>query len=49
MEFGKDLRLARDLVRRYVKAYSEIMLEHRKGSDVWECLSVNHLFSSRPG
>jgi hypothetical protein len=33
MDFEKDLRLARDLVRCCAKAYGEIVLEHLKGSD----------------
>ncbi len=35
MDFEKDLRLARDLVRRYVKAYGDLVLEHLQGRDVW--------------
>ncbi len=48
MDFEKDLRLSRYLVRRYVKAYGELVLEHLEGSDVWNSLSVSHLFLRFP-
>ncbi len=49
MEFEKDLHLACDLVRRYVKAYGDLVLEHLQGRDVCNGLTVSHLFPSRPG
>ncbi|MDP9458542.1 MAG: hypothetical protein M3Q60_22830 [Actinomycetota bacterium] len=48
MDFEKDLRLARYLVRRYVKAYGELVLEHLEGPDIWDRFRVSHLFPAIP-
>ena len=44
-----DPEIGRRLVHRYAQAYGDLVVEHLEGSDVWDRLSVGHLFPGRPG
>jgi creatinine amidohydrolase len=44
-----DPETGRLLVRRYARAYGDLVVEHLEGGDVWDRLSVGHLFPARPG
>jgi creatinine amidohydrolase len=44
-----DPETGRRLVRRYAQAYGDLVVEHLEGGDVWDRLSVGHLFPARPG
>ena len=44
-----DPEIGRRLVRRYAKAYGDLVIEHLEGGDVWDRLTVGHLFPGRPG
>jgi creatinine amidohydrolase len=37
------------LVRRYTRAYGDLVVEHLEGGDVWDRPSVGHLLPARPG
>jgi creatinine amidohydrolase len=39
--------IGRELVDRYATAYGDLVLEHLAGGDVWDRLTVKHLFPSR--
>ena len=44
-----DPEIGRLLVRRYARAYGDLVVEHLEGGDVWARLSVGHLFPAPPG
>jgi hypothetical protein len=41
-----DTEIGRELVRRYATAYGDLVLEHLAGGEVWDDLTVRHLFPS---
>ena len=44
-----DPEIGRELVRRYARAYGDLVLEHLEGGNVWDRLSVGHLFPAHSG
>ena len=46
---ASDPEIGRKLVCRYAKAYGTLVLDHLEGLDVWDRLSVGHLFRSHSG
>jgi creatinine amidohydrolase len=44
-----DPEIGRELVRRYARAYGDLVLKHLEGENVWDSLSVSQLFPSRSG